>query len=177
MSALTPQQFVKDWQNTTLGERQSYQLHFVGLCQLMGHKPPDGTGVDAAGKTFAFEYGLKKDSGAQGFADVFYEGHFAIEYKGAGKYKDLKEAYQQLLLYREKLNNPPLLIVCDIQNWEIHTNWPNTEKKVYSFTNADIANRPSIQKWLRDIFEAPERLHPDRNSAQVTTDAAEVFHV
>lgn len=32
-------------------------------------------------------------------------------------------------------------------------------------------------KLLRDLFEAPERLHPDRNSTQVTTDTAQVFHV
>ncbi len=175
MQPLSPSQFVQHWQNTTLGERQSYQLHFTELCDLVGHDRPTGSGIDAAGKTFAFEYGLKKDSGGQGFADVFYDGHFAIEYKAVGKYKDLTEAYQQLLQYRERLNNPPLLIVTDIANWEIHTNFPNTEKKVYSFTNADIAQKRPVMKLLQDIFEAPERLHPDRNSEQVTTDAANVF--
>jgi len=175
MQPLSPPQFVQHWQNTTLGERQSYQLHFTELCDLVGHDRPTGSGIDAAGKTFAFEYGLKKDSGGQGFADVFYDGHFAIEYKAVGKYKDLTEAYQQLLQYRERLNNPPLLIVTDIANWEIHTNFPNTEKKVYSFSNADIAQKRPVMKLLQDIFEAPERLHPDRNSEQVTTDAANVF--
>ncbi len=174
---LTPPQFVAQWQNTTLGERQSYQLHFLDVCQLVGHEAPGGEGRDSQGKTFAFEYGVKKDGGGQGFADVFYDGHFAIEYKAAGKYKDLAEAYQQLLQYRERLNNPPLLVVTDIATWEIHTNFPNTEKKVYRFTHADIANRPSILKLLTDLFTAPERLHPDRNTAQVTTDAAEVFRV
>ncbi len=175
MPPMTPQQFVQNWQNTALKERQSYQIHFMELCDLVEHERPTGSGIDTAGKTFAFEYGLKKDSGGQGFADVFYDGHFAIEYKAAGKYKDLTEAYQQLLQYRERLNNPPLLIVTDIANWEIHTNFPNTEKKVYSFSNADIANKRPTVKLLQDIFEAPERLHPDRNTAQVTTDAAEVF--
>src|SRR5690606_8006404 len=101
---------------------------------------------------------------------------FAIEYKAPGKYRDLTDAYQQLLRYREQLRNPPLLIVTDIATWEVHTNFPNTEKRVYSFTNADIAHKPSILKLLRDCFENPERLHPDRNTAQVTTDAAGVFH-
>ena len=35
-------------------------------------------------------------------------GHFAWEYKG--KHKDPAAVYQQLLLYREDLENPPLLV-------------------------------------------------------------------
>ncbi|MBZ0290235.1 MAG: class I SAM-dependent DNA methyltransferase, partial [Anaerolineae bacterium] len=146
MSANTPQQFAARWQNTTLGERQSYQIHFMEVCDLVGHERPTGEGVDSHGRRFGFESSIKKDAGGQGFADVFYEGFFAIEYKAPGKYKDLNEAYQQLLQYREKLNNPPLLVVTDIQNWQIHTNWPNTEKRVYSFTNAEIASKPSVMR-------------------------------
>ena len=177
MSDLSPQQFAGRWQNTPLRERQSYQIHFTEVCDLVGHERPSGSGMDTQGNAFGFEYGVKKDAGGQGFADVFYEGHFAIEYKGAGKYKDLNEAYQQLLQYREKLNNPPLLVVTDIENWEIHTNWPNTEKKVYKFTNADIGTRRSVERILNELFYTPERLHPSRNAEQVTTDAAEVFHM
>ena len=57
---------------------------------------------------------------------------FAIEYKGKGKYQTLDDAYQQLLRYPENLDNPPLLIVCDIEHWEIHTNFTGTEKRVYA---------------------------------------------
>ena len=177
MSAYTPQQFSNAWRNTALSERQSYQLHFIDVCRLIGHEVPRADGKDTDGNIFAFEYGLKKDTGGQGFADVFYENHFAIEYKAPGKYRDLSEAYQQLLQYREKLNNPPLLVVTDIETWEIHTNWPNTEKKVYKFRHEDIASRPSILQQLRDLFEAPERLHPRRNTEQVTADAARVFQL
>jgi type II restriction/modification system DNA methylase subunit YeeA len=177
VAAITPQQFAQRWMNTPLRERQSYQIHFNEVCDLVGHERPSGSGTDSQGRAFGFEYGVKKDSGGQGFADVFYEGHFAIEYKSAGKYKSLDDAYQQLLQYREKLKNPPLLVVTDIDNWEIHTNWPNTEKKVYKFTNADIANRPSVFRMLVDLFNTPERLHPSRNTEQVTTDAAEVFRI
>lgn len=177
MISYTPQQFAESWRNNALGERQGYQIHFTDVCKLVNHEPPRANGIDAKGNIFTFEYGIKKDTGKQGFADVFYENHFAIEYKAPGKYKNLTEAYQQLLQYREKLNNPPLLIVTDIENWEIHTNWPNTEKKVYSFKNADIANQPSVQDILRNIFHAPDRLHPRRNTDQVTTNAARVFQV
>jgi hypothetical protein len=172
---LTPQQFVSKWAGTPLKERQGYQLHFIDVCRMLGCQPPDASGLDAGGNPYAFEYGVQKNLGGQGFADVFYGGHFAIEYKAPGKHKDLKAAYQQLLQYREKLNNPPLLVVTDIENWEIHTNWPNTEKKTYRFKHEDIAARPTVWQWLRAMFDAPERLHPRRNTEQVTADAARVF--
>src|SRR5690606_35787276 len=38
-------------------------------------------------------------------------------------------------------------------------------------------NRPSVLQQLRDLFEAPERLHPRRNAEQVTADAAAVFQI
>ena len=51
----------------------------------------------------------------------------AWEYKG--KHKDLNAAYQQLLQYREGLENPPLLVVCDLDRFEVHTNYTNTQNK------------------------------------------------
>jgi len=66
---------------------------------------------DPTGEFFCFEAGVKTTSGGQGYADVWYKGHFAIEYKGKGKYETLDAAYQQFLKYREYLGNPPLLIV------------------------------------------------------------------
>lgn len=166
-SAMTPQEFVDEWANSKLGERQSYQRHFLDLCRLVGH---DGKGI-------VFEHSLKKDSGGRGFADVYYEGHFAVEYKAPGKYKDLNGAYQQLLQYRENLNNPPLLVVTDIDHWEIHTNFPNTEKRVYQFKHEEIASDSEALKALRTMFHAPEGLHPRRHTEQVTNEAAEVFRL
>ena len=51
-------------------------------------------------------------------------GRFGWEYKR--KRKNLKDAYDQLLLYREDLENPPLLVVCDLDRFEIHTNFTGT---------------------------------------------------
>ncbi len=172
MSAFTPDHFVQKWERTELKERASYQEHFMDVCRLVGHQTP--AELDPDGTFFCFEAGMKTTTGGQGYADVWYKGHFAIEYKGKGKYKTLDDAYQQLLRYRENLYNPPLLIVCDIEHWEIHTNWPNTEKKITTFTNADIT-RPRFQRILRALFFDPDQLHPDRTSAQVTASAADVF--
>ena len=169
---LSPQEFVQKWARTELGERASYQQHFADVCALVGHQTP--ADKDPTGQEFAYEKGVEKTGGGQGFADVWYDRHFAIEYKAKGRYKDLNAAYQQLLRYRENLNNPPLLVVCDIEHWEIHTNWPGTEKKVYQFTNTDITN-PRTYGRIRDMFFAPDKLHPRRNAAEVTAEAAQGF--
>lgn len=174
---LTPQEFVERWRNTELSERASYQSHFIDVCRMVGYETPTGRGLDSRGNIFTFEYSLTKTTGSHGFADVFLQNHFATEYKAPGKYKDLREAYNQLLQYHENLYSPPLLIVTDIQNWEIHTKWENTESRIYTFTHEEIATRPSVQDTLRHLFFDPERLHPRRNTEQVTKDAAEVFKI
>jgi len=174
---MTPKQFVKVWASTPLGEKQSYQSHFNDLCDMLDHAKPDATGYADNGQPFQFEWSLKKTSGGQGFADVFYGGHFAIEYKTPGKYKDFGDAYNQLLQYRENLNNPPLLIVTDIRNWEIHTNFPNTEKRVYRFTHSEIASDQEKLAWLRHMFDDPDRLNPGRHTEEITADAAKSFQV
>ena len=173
---MTPIEFVNKWASTTLGELQSGQAHFLDVCRLVGVEMPGGDGRTESGDTFVFEQSLKQDSG-HGRADVYYENHFAIEYKGADKYPDLNAAYQQLLQYRENLNNPPLLVVTDINHWEIHTNFPNTQKRVYAFNHSEIVSNPEVMGWLRAMFHAPERLHPGRNTEQVTKEAAQVFRL
>ena len=140
---MTPQEFVKKWQKSSLNEQQSAQSHFLDVCRLVGVEMPGGDGKTAAGETFVFEQRADKLAGS-GRADVYYEGRFAIEYKTPDKYTDLSAAYQQLLQYRENLNNPPLLVVTDINHWEIHTNFPNTLKRVYSFSHSEIANPETL---------------------------------
>ena len=63
---------------------------------------------------YCFEKSLTKTGGKAGFADVWKKDCFAWEYKGKGKYNNLDAAYSQLLLYKEDLGNPPVLVVCDI---------------------------------------------------------------
>jgi hypothetical protein len=67
MNTLTPQEFVQRWENTPLRERQSYQIHFGEVCDLLGYARPSASGTDGEGKIFCFDYGLKKDTGKQGF--------------------------------------------------------------------------------------------------------------
>src|SRR5688500_304737 len=107
---MTPQQFVNKWRSITLKERSAAQSHFNDLCHLVGHPTPIED--DPTGKRFTFEAGASKQAGGQGWADVWKRDFFAWEYKG--KHGDLDKAYQQLLQYREALENPPLLVVSDM---------------------------------------------------------------
>src|SRR3990170_2564474 len=133
---MTPNTFIAKWSRAELTERASYQQHFFDLCELVEHPKP--AAVDPTGKSFCFEKGASKSAGGDGFADVWKRGFFAFEYKG--KHKDLDAAYQQLLQYRESLENPPLLVVCDLERFEVHTNFTGTTKRVYRFGLADLTN-------------------------------------
>lgn len=112
---MTPQQFIANWQASGLSERSGYQQHFLDLCELLGQPKP--AEADPDGAWYTFEKGVRTTTDGQGFADVWMRGRFAWEYKG--KRKDLKAAYQQLLKYREDLENPPLLVVCDFERFEV----------------------------------------------------------
>jgi type II restriction/modification system DNA methylase subunit YeeA len=170
--------FIARWQASTLSERSAAQSHFNDLCDLLGQPKP--AEADPTGTWYTFEKGVAKTGGGQGFADVWMRDHFAWEYKG--KHKSLDAAYQQLLQYREDLENPPLLVVCDFNRFEVHTNFTGTVKRVYRFTLADLASTDPVAgstlsplEVLRALFTDPARLRPDRTAAQVTEEAAARF--
>lgn len=149
-SNLTPRAFVDKWRSATLKERSDYQGHFIDLCRLIGHPTP--AEVDPTGENFAFEYGAARTTGGHGFADVFKRRCFALEYSGPGE--DLDKAYKQLLEYREVLQNPPLLVVCDIDRIIIHTNFTNTHKRTHTLTLDDLLTQDG-RRALKAVFEHP----------------------
>jgi hypothetical protein len=132
---MLPAEFVAKWDRVRLRERQSSHEHFIDLCRVIGVPTP--VEADPLGESFTFDQGLKRESGEDGFADVWRKDCFAWEYKG--RHKDLAAAYSQLQLYRDALGNPPLLVVCDFDRFEIHTVFNNAVTRVYRFTNSDIA--------------------------------------
>jgi len=170
--------FVAKWRRSTLTERSAAQEHFLDLCALLGEPTP--ATADPDGSFYTFEKGARKTAGGGGWADVWKRGYFGWEYKG--KRKDLAAAYQQLLQYREDLENPPLLIVCDLNRCEVHTNFTGTVKQVYAFDLADLQrNEPTPTcvlpplEVLRAAFTHPDLLRPNRTTAGVTEDAAREF--
>ncbi len=181
-------EFVRKWQAAKGAERQHAQEHFIDLCNLI-HEPTPAT-ADPSGDFYGFEKGAVT-SGGDGFADVWLKNHFAWEYKG--KKKDLGAAYKQVSDYRESLGNPPLLVVCDFDRFEVHTNWTNNESWIYTFSNADIAADGPVEirtitgvppadspkltaiRVLKALWAEPDLLKPTRTTAAITEEAASIF--
>lgn len=168
--SMTPQHFVHLWKQSKLKERSGSQSHFIDVCRLVGHGTP--AEMDPAGEFFTFEAGATKQTGYQGWADVWKKGFFAWEYKG--KHADLDAAYQQLLQYREALLNPPLLVVSDMERIVIHTNFTNTVKQTYTLELDDLLE-PEKRDILRAVFFDPERLKAQKTTEHVTAEAAAHF--
>src|SRR5689334_18865280 len=114
MNSITPQAFVEKWRASRLKETAAYSEHFIDVCRLLGKPTP--AELDPTGNVFTFQKGVIKNAQgaevlevtlfgaqpvkadhAQGYADVWFKGHFAWEYKG--KHKDLEKAREQLLQY------------------------------------------------------------------------------
>lgn len=170
MPNLSPQEFVAKWRSVTANESKVAQSHFNELCRLIGQPSP--LEADPSGEWFTFEAGATKQSGGQGWADVWKKGYFAWEYKG--KHANLEKAYDQLLQYREALENPPLLVVSDIERIEIHTNFTNTAKRVITLTLDDLLTRQGLDQ-LKAVFDNPNYLKSSQTPTLVTQKAAEEF--
>jgi hypothetical protein len=170
--------FIKKWQASQLKERAASQEHFLDLCRLLGQETPGE--AEPEGHWYTFEKGVKKSpshttnekESHKGFADVWRKGYFAWEYKG--KKANLEKAFGQLLLYRTALENPPLLIVSDMNEIEIHTNFTNTPEHIHRINLANLDQPENIQK-LKWIFTNPENFKPGQTIEQITTTAAEKF--
>jgi len=171
-SRMTASEFAAKWMGSTRTERAAAQEHFIDLCRLLGFQTPNQ--ADPTGDWYAFEKGADKVSGGDGFADVWKRGHFAWEYKR--KKKNLAVAYDQLLQYREALENPPLLVVCDLNRFEVHTNFTNTVKTVHRFTLDDLASNPEeALRVLRAVMGQPELMRPTNSPQELTEVAAKEF--
>lgn len=184
---MNPASFVQKWSASRGAERAVAQEHFIDVCRLLNEKTPNE--ADPSGDFYAFDKGARKPDG-EGFADVWLKEHFAWEYKG--KRKDLAAAYKQVCDYREALGNPPLLLVCDIDRFEVHTNWTNTEKWIYRLSNTDLltdipvqvstisavaedAPRLTALQVLKALFQNPNLLKPRKTTDQITQEAARLF--
>ncbi len=206
---LTPHEFVSNWRDRKLTERESSQTHFAQLCKLLGVAAPYDNPADdndyrfdaitATGGSHAYAAAKSgrapkkpKSRGSEtsplftselenprtesvglplsntdtpqlelpriisakgrGFADVWKRGCFCWEYKRQG-HADRNAAYEQLKQYRDSLENPPLLIVCDIDCFDIYTNFTGYPTEHHHFTLEDLAN-PS-EEWTTQRGIAP----------------------
>jgi type II restriction/modification system DNA methylase subunit YeeA len=167
---VTPQEFITKWRNVELKERTASQSHFLDLCRLL--EVPDPVSADPKGEWFTFEKGASKTTGGEGWADVWRKDCFAWEYKG--KNKDLDRAFAQLQQYAIALDNPPLLIVSDMDRIRIHTNWTNTVQKTHTIQLTDLTDAAN-RDLLRSCFLDPEKLKPAKTRQLLTEEAAQRF--
>jgi type II restriction/modification system DNA methylase subunit YeeA len=166
---MTPAEFISKWQANTRTERAACQEHFLDLCDLLDEPKPNS---DPTGEDYAFEKGVTRFTGQDGWADVWRRGRFAWEYKK--RRGDLDAAHRQLLLYAGPLGNPPLLIVSDIARIIIRTNWTNAVTETHEIALEELAN-PLRLRFLKFAFSDPEQLRPTRTRQALTEEAAAEF--
>jgi hypothetical protein len=167
---MTPQEFTRKWRPVALNERQTAQEHFGDLCRLLGQPTP--IEADPQGNDYAFEKGASRATGGRGWADVWKRGCFAIEYKK--RHANLGAALKQLLNYAGALANPPLLLTCDTDRIDIHTNWNDLVSTTISIKLEELLDPERLQ-ILRNVFTNPDALKPTKKRADVTEEAATEF--
>ena len=168
--SLSVDEFIVKWRASQLKERSAAQEHFLDLCHLLGEPTP--AGADSTGDHYCFERGARKDTGGDGWADVWKRHCFAWEYKG--KHADLDAAFNQLRQYALALENPPLLIVSDMARFRIRTNWTNSVSETHEFTLEDLADAACREK-LKWAMSDPDRLRPGESRQALTERAAAAF--
>ena len=167
---MTPGEFIAKWRASELKERSASQEHFIDLCRLLGEPTP--AEADPTGDHYCFERGARKDTGGEGWADVWKRHHFAWEYKG--KHANLDTAFRQLRQYALALENPPLLIVSDMARFRIRTNWTNSVSRTHEFELEELVDAATRDK-LKWAMSDPERLKPGETRQALTERAAATF--
>ena len=166
---MKPSEFIAKWRNGG-DERRDAQPFFEDLCRMLGHGTPKE--LDPKHDWFTYEYGATKTSGGNGWADVWKKAHFGWEAKGT--HKNLDKAYEQLKMYADALQNPPLLIVSDLQTIVIHTNFTNTVKETHVIRVDELEDHKK-RDILHHAFFNPELLKPGVTREFITDKAAKKF--
>lgn len=167
---MTPSEFIRKWKPVALTERATAQSHFNDLCAVLGHEDP--ITADPKGEWFAFEKGVTKTGGGDGFADVWKRNHFAWEYKK--KKSNLEQALAQLVRYASALENPPLQVACDTDRFVIQTAWTNAVPRRHQIGLDELVD-PAKLDILHSVFFDPVKLRPTETRAGVTKEAADKF--
>lgn len=182
---MSPEDFIKKWRYVELSERAASQDHFNELCELLEVKKP--TDADMHGDWFTFEKSVKGGgkSGGGGFADVWRKDCFVWEYKrrkkpkeaaeekGKGKeeYKTIAAALAQAREYAALLENPPLVIACDIDQIAIRTLFTGSVSVTHTIKLIDLYDS-TARGLLKRCFTDPASLRPHITPQTVTEEAA-----
>ena len=80
---MTPGDFIAKWRASELKERSGSHEHFIDICRLLGEPTP--AEADPAGEWYCFERGARKDTGGDGWADVWKRGWFRLGVQGPSR--------------------------------------------------------------------------------------------
>ncbi len=163
---MTPEKFIQIWTENDLTERAGAQPFIEDLCELLQLEKPRNS------DDFCYEKGAIKDSGKNGWADVWKRDHFGWENKKTGG--NLTRALAQLREYAGHLGNPPLLVVCDRERIEIHTVFRGYPDEPRTILLPDIGE-PQNMQILRWVFTDPDKLKPLKSDAAITAEASNEF--
>jgi hypothetical protein len=78
------------------------------------------------------------------------------------------------LQYRNNLENPPLLVLCDLDRIIVNTNFTGTVSTAFEIPLESLSEPRNIE-IMRAVFHNPETLRPGRTSTAVTQEAAKHF--
>jgi hypothetical protein len=167
---MTSYDFIQAWQRggsrDAENERQGAQAYFLDLCELLQVPKP------GSAEGYVFEQKAEALGQTRGYCDVFYKGHFAWENKAPGK--NLDDALRQLLGYSLRLENPPLLIVCDRHTIRIHTQFNGHPSLRYDVPIEKISE-PQNLSLLARLWKDPESFRPKETNRDITEKAAKSF--
>lgn len=180
---MKPEDFIAKWRGVELSERAASQDHFNELCDLLDVKKP--TDADPRGEWFTFEKSVRGGgkSGGGGFADVWRKDCFVWEYKrrkkpreiaeekGKPEYKTIAAALAQARDYAALLENPPLVVACDIDQIVVRTLFTGSVSVTHTIKLIDL-NDVSARDLLRRCFTDAASLRPEITPQAVTEEAA-----
>ncbi len=165
-ASITPLDFKAKWSRAGFNEQQGAQEFFLDLCGLVGHLTPAEVNDP---ENFTLEKRIPV-----GRADAYKADFFGWEFKGNSA--KLPDAFNQLLQYQVYLRTPPLLVVSSFDAIRVQTNFRNLETVVYDIPVSEIDDARHLSV-LRYLFHDPDQLRPQRTTARVTADTAELFHL
>src|SRR3546814_10502835 len=113
-----------------------------------------------------------KASGGNGWADVWRRECFGWDDKG--RHANLDKAYSQLLQYSVALENPPLLIVSDMNRIVIRTNWTNSVQETHEIALNDLTDG-AVRDRLKAAFLEPDQFKPAKSRQDLTEETAREF--
>src|ERR1700730_37549 len=167
---MSPEEFIARWRGTTRTRAVGRSGTFPrSVCT------PRSTETGRLGSAWHriyLEKSTRKIGDAAGFADVWKRHCFAWEYKG--KQANLVKAYAQLKQYADAFENPPLLIVSDMQEIRVHTNFTNTIAQQHVIQLADLTS-VEARDLLKNCFIAPDKVLKPQTRESVTAEAAARF--